>query len=109
MNKKCKHSVSNELRTHSVNILFNLYELQELDMLREKKARAAYIRSVFFDNAPPPVPEINRTAYVDLAKTANDIHQIKENIIQSDDIDFNELQLLLYEFRLNLLSARDKS
>ena len=108
MKIKQKHLTDTELRTHSVNLRFNLLELQELDALRAQRTRAAYVRDVFFNNAPPPVPKINRSAYVELAKAANDIHQIKENIHESVDIDFNELQLLLYEFRLNLLSMVDK-
>ena len=55
MNKNITHSSHQGLRTHSVNVRFNLAELQELDMLREQRTRAAYVRDVFFEHAPAPV------------------------------------------------------
>lgn len=108
MKIKQKYYTGSELRTHSVNVRFNIKELQELDMLREQRTRAAFVRDAFFEHAPPPIPEINRKAYVELSRAANDIYQISRNIDEAIDIDFDEIQFLLYEFRLGLLTLRDK-
>lgn len=108
MRMKHKHLNKARLRTHTVSVRFNLKELQELDMLRQQRTRGAFVRDTFFVNVPAPVPEINRNAYVDLSRTANHIHLIAQNIDEDVAIDIDEMQLLLHEFRIGLLTLMDK-
>lgn len=108
MRSKHKLLPKTELRTHNVSVRFNVEELQELDMLRQERTRGAFVRAVFFLNAPAPVPEINRNTYVELSRAANDIHQIVEKIDEAVDFDFDEMQLLLHQFRIGLLTMDNK-
>lgn len=108
MNKTAVSHPSNELRTHSVNVRFNLFELQELDMLRNKRTRAAYLRDTFFNNVPAPVPEINREAYIVLAQTSSDIYLLTTQLDLSHDDRINQLMTILTSFRLSLLRYEPK-
>jgi hypothetical protein len=108
MNRIKLSSQHSELRTHSVNVRFNLAELQEVDMLRKHRSRSSFIRDTFFQQSPKPIPEINITSYVALSKLANDIHTLSKTHNYLDNSLIVNLTSSLHQLRMILIAGKDK-
>lgn len=59
---------------------------------------------------PPPAPELNRKAYVELGRIGGNLHQVLRRINFGETLtghDINELAALLREVRLILLGVKN--
>lgn len=71
---------------------------------------ADFVRHSVLHGLPPAIPEINRTALVELQRIGGNLNQISRrlNFKRGDlaDIDIDDLRALLGQLRLALLEAR---
>lgn len=99
-----------DLREHCVSVRLNESELLRLDALRGSLQRGAWLRLAALEKSKVPlqIPEINRQAWVDLAKLSANLNQAQAAInggIQSvypDDL-FTDLRESVRELRMSLI------
>lgn len=65
-----------ELRVHSVSCRLTDAELADLDERRGKVARGEWLRLAALSTPPRIVPELNATAWAELARTASNLNQL---------------------------------
>lgn len=94
-------------RTHCISSRLNADELDRLDQVRGRIRRGTYMRLLFNDSLPAPVPEVNRQAYAQLARSASNLNQIAHRLNMSQHIEMQEALDALRDFRARLLEARD--
>jgi hypothetical protein len=97
-------------RTHCVSVRLNDEELFQLDNNRGKMARGEYLRCAALDKLQPIFPEINKEAWAELSKAANNLNQISKRLNgQGLSIPENGLAIIQNElavFRSKLIGAK---
>lgn len=101
-------------RRHAVMMRVNDAELTEIDRRRGEYDRGEYLRMALFgmkQARPRPmtlIPELNRTAWTALARSAGNLNQISRHLnkagFQSGDLP--QILILLNQFRDALIGAR---
>lgn len=92
-------------RTHCISVRMNSNELSRLNVLRGRIRRGTYLRMLFNDSVPVMVPEFNREAYSQLARSASNLNQIAHQLNIDGHIEVQEALNALRDFRLKLLGA----
>lgn len=101
-----------ELRTHCVSVRLSPSELNFLDENRAtvKLRRGSYLRVAALSKLPEILPEINRSDWIELARSAGNLNQIARHLNQQNlgggDLDINEIRKVLADFRAHLVGAR---
>jgi hypothetical protein len=97
-----------EKRTHTVSVRLNKAELELLDSSRSgpQMLRGEYLRAASFYKIPPSIPEINREAWVALARSSANLNQIAQRINKNDLPGVTELRQTLEDFRRSLLVSK---
>ena len=94
-----------EKRHHCVSMRMNKSELKELDRRRDRMQRGAYVRQALLGKTPAIIPEINRQAYSELARSASNLNQIARHLNSGGQADVHEIVMALIEFRSKLIGA----
>lgn len=97
-------------REHCVSVRLNQQELWELDRHRGPYRRGEWMRMAAFGNAPRQVPEVNRTAWVELARLAANLNQYQaainaQRIVDPDPALLPDLVRAVTEVRMSLIGA----
>ena len=100
-----------ERRRHTVSVRLNDDELAQVDARRAKIAmqRGEYLRKAAFDRLPPSIPELNKTAWVELGRLGGNVNQIAHHLNAGDAVPIQEIQALLGELRRALIGVRPGS
>lgn len=100
-------------RTHTVSTRLNQEELSWLDEARSKvkMKRGEFLRSAALYKLPPTVPEINRQAWVELARCGSNLNQISRRLNEGDPLlrNMEELKVLVMNLRASLMKVSDES
>ena len=100
-----------EKRTHCVSVRLNDDELDELDLRRNlaggRMQRGAYLRAAAFRALPRPavVPELNRQAWIELARAAANLNQIAAHLNMGQRQEVQDIKDRLAQFRAALIGA----
>lgn len=92
-----------EKRQHCVSVRMNSVELDELDKRRGRMRRGTYVRQSLLGSPPPIIPEINRKAYSELARSASNLNQIALRLNQRHDYEIQDVLNALRDFRIQLI------
>jgi hypothetical protein len=97
-----------EKRTHSISTRLNDIELALLDARRQpmRMQRGEYLRAAALHRLPPTIPEINREAWVDLARAAANLNQIAHRLNAGDAILSADIRVMLEAFRRDLIGVK---
>lgn len=97
-------------RVHTVSVRLNAAELAWLDAqrVRVRMQRGEYLRAAAFGKLPPVVPELNREAWIALARTAANLNQIAYRLNSGDTLPLAEVRAALDAFRRNLIGVTDE-
>lgn len=97
-----------ELRTIEVCSRLDSKEAAELDRLRGKMQRGAYVRMLINGKTPPKMPEINMQAYNTLLNISNRLDAIGSRRGVFSDAQISEIKELISNIRLELLNIKLK-
>lgn len=100
-----KQVASDEKRTHCASVRLNSVELATFNERRGKMRLGEFLRRAATANLPPTIPEINREAWVQLAKAASNLNQIAAKLNRGGSLNIPEIQAALQVFRLRLLGV----
>jgi alkanesulfonate monooxygenase SsuD/methylene tetrahydromethanopterin reductase-like flavin-dependent oxidoreductase (luciferase family) len=102
------------VRVHTVSVRLNSAELADLDSARAfvKMARGQYLRAASRGVLPPTIPQINRDAWLNLARVAGNLNQYQAQINAGTVIGqpsevIEELRDLVQKLRFELLGIRE--
>lgn len=100
-----------EKRNHTVSVRLNPAELEWLDAGRAINGmqRGEYLRVAALGKLPPVVPQVNREAWVKLARAAANLNQIAHRFNVGDDPHYHDVVDALFEFRCSLIGANGGS
>jgi hypothetical protein len=98
----------NELRSVRLSVFMTEVEAAEIERRAGlvKMRTPAYLREAGLDRLPPTVPELNRTAWTQLAKAAANLNQIARHLNSDDHPAFADIRDALAKFRVSLLEAQ---
>ena len=102
-----------ELRTNTVSVRLNAFELAALDAQRAPvhMQRGEYLRCAALHRLPPTIPSVNRLAWVDLARASANLNQISRRQAEAErgapdaPPSAEEVGRELADFRRALISA----
>lgn len=100
-------------RGHCVSVRMNDQELARLDAERGRFPRGEWLRRAWGQTQPkPPVPEVNRLAWADLARTAGNLNQAMKAFHEGrlrgvDPVVLEELFAQVHGLRRALIGAED--
>jgi len=97
-----------EKRRHCVSVRLNDAELAKLDSQRKavKMRRGEYLRAASLHKLPPTIPEVNREAWVELARTSANLNQIARRLNVGEEIHLDEVRASINALRLSLIGVR---
>lgn len=104
---------ADEKREHCVSVRMNEAELARLDAERGRFHRGEWLRRTWSLTQPkPPVPELNRQAWADLARVAGNLNQairaFHEGRLRGvDPVVLEELFAQVHGLRRALIGAED--
>jgi hypothetical protein len=93
-------------RTVSVSVRMSPGEAAALDLARGMRQRGAYLRDIFANNAPRPIPAINIAAWQDLARASSNLNQLARHINSNGQASITEIQNALEAFRDSLIGIQ---
>lgn len=92
-------------RSVKVSVFLSAEEAAELDRRRGGVRRPAYLRAAALAHLPPVIPELNREAWIHLARAAGNLNQIAHRLNAGEEADIQEIRAALTDFRGALISA----
>ena len=95
-----------ERRWHSVSCRLTDDELALVDARRGKVRRGEWLRLAALSKPPRIVPEVNRAAWVDLARSASNLNQITHAINSGSISSAGDLASVLDDLRHDLDALR---
>ena len=97
------------LRRHCVSVRLSPQENAELNRRRGAQQRGLFIRNLFLGRQEPKqIPEINRKAYIEMARAASNLNQIARALNRGDRVILEELIRELQAFRRGMLKGREE-
>lgn len=95
-------------RGHTVSVRLNDAELERLDSQRAavQMQRGEYLRAAALHRLPPTIPEVNREAWIALARTAANLNQIAHRLNAGDALSLAEVQATLDALRRDLIGVK---
>lgn len=98
-----KPKPADERRRHSVTARLTDDELALVDSRRGAVSRGEWIRRSALGRPPQVIPEINREAWQELARSAANLNQIAYQLNTKDAVYAHEIRAALDEFRARLI------
>lgn len=98
-----------ECRTNCVSVRLNTSELDLLNKRRGALKRGEWLRMSALDQLPPVVPELNREAWIELARAAANLNQIATNLNYGELVDIQFIRDELAKFRNDLIGMTSES
>lgn len=95
-----------ERREHCVSVRLNDAELAFLDRWRGKHRRGEWLRISALYESPPVVPELNREAWLVLAKCAGNLSTIACAMRNGEYVQIENIRAAVTDFRAALIEAR---
>lgn len=95
-----------EKRMHCISVRVNDDELALIERRRGQMQSGAWLRSAALDAAPTMIPEINKSAWSELANAAANLNQIARKLNRGNDLGIDLIASELAEFRLKLLGVK---
>jgi len=92
-----------ECRTNCVSVRLNEAELDLLNKRRGPLKRGEWLRMSALDQLPPAVPELNREAWIELAKSSANLNQIAKKLNQGELVRIEIIRGELTKFRNDLI------
>ena len=92
-----------EARTHCVSVRLNAAELRKLDGQRGGMQRGEYLRVAALHRLPSVVPEINKLAWVELEKLADNLNHYQAGSLPNQQIEIGHLLKQIKALRNDLL------
>lgn len=98
----------NERRGHTVSVRLNVEELAQVDERRAtlNMQRGEYLRTAALYALPPVIPELNKTAWVELSRVGGNLNQIAHRLNAGDALPIEEIRAALGELRRALIGAK---
>lgn len=98
----------NERRGHTVSVRLNAEELAQVDERRAKinMQRGEYLRTAALYVLPPFIPELNKTAWVELSRIGGNLNQISHRLNAGDALPIEEIRAVLGELRRALIGVK---
>lgn len=95
-------------RGHTVSVRLNDAELDRLDSQRSavQMQRGEYLRAAALHRLPPTIPEVNREAWIALARTAANLNQIAHRLNAGDALSLAEVRATLDALRRDLIGVK---
>lgn len=95
-------------RWHTVSVRLSDTELASLDSHRStvRMQRGEYLRAASLHRLPPTIPELNREAWVALARTAACLNQIAHRLNAGDVLPLADVRAMLDAFRRDLIGVK---
>lgn len=93
-------------REITVSVRINDEELALLERKRGMLKKGEWLRMAAIDVLPPTVPEINRQAWVELARAHSNINQIAAKLNRGELMDVVFINAELAEFRKKLIGFK---
>ena len=102
-----KPLAENDRRGHTVSVRLNVGELAQVDEQRAKvnMQRGEYLRTAALHHLPPSIPELNKTAWVELSRIGGNLNQIAHQLNAGDSLPIAEIQQALGELRRALIGV----
>ncbi len=99
------------LRSKRLSVYVTDAELAELE---QRAARlgiqaSAYLREAGLRRLAKPIPELNREAWAQLARSASNLNQVAYRLNLGEVLDLGEVRRMLEEFRNGLINAKTPS
>lgn len=97
-----------QLRGQRLSVFMTPAERSEI----EKRAAAihlrpaAYLREAALSRLPPVIPELNKTAWVELSRIGGNLNQIAHQLNAGDSLPIAEIQQALGELRRALIGVK---
>ncbi len=95
-----------ECRTNCVSVRLNDAELALLEKQRGGLKKGEWLRIAALDELPPTIPEVNRQAWVELARAHSNINQIAARLNRGDLVDVASINAEIAEFRRKLIGYK---
>lgn len=96
-----------EKRIHCVSVRLSTEELALLDSRKGLQKRGAWVRAAALSNLPPVVPELNRDAWIKLARSASNLNQLVTHLNASQSASRNEVVSSIENIRERLTGFRN--
>lgn len=87
-----------ELREHCVAVRFNPAELAQIDAMRGRQQRGAFLRNLAISGIRP-VPEINQNALSLIRVAGNNLNQVAKYVNSSEVLDIEFVKNSLADIR----------
>jgi hypothetical protein len=85
---------ADKIRLNRINVFLNNCELQKLNDCRGSASKSEAMRIATFSNLPRPIPAINQTGWLDLAKATGNLNQLIHHLNHLkkgfSELDFNQ-------------------
>lgn len=98
-----------DLRKHPVTCRLTDEEKAKVDQLRGAITRGEWLRRTALGRPPRMVPELNRQAWLELARLAGNLNQLAQAVNQGrkdlPQVDFEALRALTQQLRLELIGT----
>ena len=97
-----------QLRAQRLSVFMTPVERAEI----EKRAAAvhlrpaAYLREAALSRLPPSIPELNKTAWVELSRIGGNLNQIAHQLNAGESLPIAEIQQALGELRRALIGVQ---
>lgn len=93
-----------EIRTHCISVRLNEEELNILNNKRGEYKKGEWLRMASLNTLPPVLPEINRAAWVELGRLAQDLnHLLKLLDNKSPDSELTRTELFAVRRQIKTL------
>lgn len=95
-----------EKRSYCVSVRLNASERAQINSWRGKMQRGEYLRHAAFNTLPVIVPEINRDAWVEMARVGANLNQLAKAMHLGKEPELQELTKLYAEIRMALVGIK---
>lgn len=94
-------------RIHCISVRLSTEELALLDARRGLQKRGAWVRAAALSNLPPVVPELNREAWIKLARSASNLNQLVAHLNASKNATLHEMVSSIDTIQKRLIGFRN--
>lgn len=102
----------NEKRKHAVTCRLTDDEKTKVDQLRGAITRGEWLRRAALGKPPRMIPELNRQAWVELARLTANLNQLARAVNEGKrdlpQVDFESLRELTQQLRLELIGGKSE-
>lgn len=103
--RKQDNLASHEVRNYKLRVMLNNEELSILDGVRGKHSRAEAMRFLMLNELPAPIPELNASAWSELARASANLNQLAHRANAGETLQIDEVRRELESFRARLIGV----